>query len=539
MKRSTLTLGMAAVALSACGGGSLGNSGAAGSSGATVGTGEGATGGTATVGTAGASGSTGGAVGGTGGTGATGGLPACTFVPVDSVSFAIAGPDGMLVGATVTAAVTVAAVESCAAVGCPVQVDGTTISATSTRVRLSAAAGGSEWTLYLFNSAMPAGYLEVGDAFDMTIDAKLDTTFYPTTDQILVLERNGDVVLFAADLQRFGSPPLPNLLPFEIAVSDAGSTCQISSFICPQRSHALRVSIATDANVVVARGESATIGGMSITNGGLNEFIDTGGCDSKSSTTFAGFRLAGAGGTGGTGGATGGAGGTSGVGGGGGACIDPTPRDFVEVAITGADGAYLTTAVNAPVTVTSVASCTSTTCALTCPAAYCPQVTTAATRITLEASTQERWTLYLRNTAMPADVIEVGDNLHLAVNAALDNSLFTAINQTVMLSRDGYVVAFAANIRQHFDPPLPNFLAAGLTIEDRGAVCELAGTCVARRHDARVTAGNESRYVANGTTITVGDYSFTNGGFTEYRSTLTGCSDAPKSEALMAGFRVR
>jgi hypothetical protein len=53
----------------------------------------------------------------------------------------------------------------------------------------------------------------------------------------------------------------------------------------------LRVSVATDASVLLAAGQTGAIGGFSVTNGSLNESVDSGGCDAKSTTLIAGFRL--------------------------------------------------------------------------------------------------------------------------------------------------------------------------------------------------------------------------------------------------------
>jgi hypothetical protein len=163
------------------------------------------------------------------------------------------------------------------------------------RIRVKAAADAREWTLYLLIPAMPADFIKVGDAFDMHIDAKRQggVTANPTTDQTLVLARAGKAIVFATDMQVMsGGPPLPDLLPFGIAVSDAGTTCETTSGSCDGRSHALRVSVATDASIVLAAGQTGAIGGLSITNAGLNEFLhNRPNCDRKSSTRFAGFRL--------------------------------------------------------------------------------------------------------------------------------------------------------------------------------------------------------------------------------------------------------
>jgi hypothetical protein len=126
------------------------------------------------IGTGGSAGSTGGSagtggssLGGTGGAG-TGGapvLPACTNTGSDTGGGSIIGPDGMLVAAPVTAAVTVASVAPPVA-NQPGQI-------------VLASADQRQWTLSLFISVMPPDLIRVGDAFDLKVDASVDATFHP------------------------------------------------------------------------------------------------------------------------------------------------------------------------------------------------------------------------------------------------------------------------------------------------------------------------------------------------------------------------
>jgi hypothetical protein len=191
--------------------------------------------------------------------------------------------DGTLIAASVTEAVRVADIETCPSDTC-------TGPPGSYRILLAGVAP-TQRDLILTNTAMPSDIIEVGDELDVTIEAAVDQTLYRTVDQTVVLSRDGQAIVFAAKLQRFGSPPLPDLLPFGIAVSDAGASCESTSTACGQRSHALRVSVATDASVLLAAGQTGAIGGFSVTNGSLNESVDSGGCDAKSTTLIAGFRL--------------------------------------------------------------------------------------------------------------------------------------------------------------------------------------------------------------------------------------------------------
>jgi hypothetical protein len=249
------------------------------------------------AGAAGAAGTTGdaGAPGtGTAGTGGSGGLPLCNLSGQgDVVEFAIVGSDGNAVSAPASAAVTVAAVETCAVGACSSPTNtATRISDSAQRIFLTAV-GPQAWTLYLRDSAMPLDFLKVGDTFDMTVDAGVDSTFYQSVNQTMVLARNGQVIVFAAGLDRFGQPPLPDLQRFGFAFTDAGAYCQNSpsSIGCVDRPHTARVAAGTDAFILVGGGQTQAIGGLSITVGWFSEEFDPGSCDAKSSTVMAGFRL--------------------------------------------------------------------------------------------------------------------------------------------------------------------------------------------------------------------------------------------------------
>jgi hypothetical protein len=237
-------------------------------------------------------------VGGTGGggSGGTGGLPACTTdsAATGVVSVAIVGSDGKAIETAISAAVTVTSVDSCTTVSCASSLPSSLLPTDpmTSRIGLTASAGGS-WTLYLRNSAMPSDYIKVGDTFDLTVDAALNQTLYGTVDQTVVLARNGDLLVFAASLQRFYRLALPDLRAFDTAVLDEGAFCQSPSFFgCIPRPHTTaRVSMATDASILLRPGETGRIGDLSFTNGEFTELADTGNCDSKSRTQIAAFKL--------------------------------------------------------------------------------------------------------------------------------------------------------------------------------------------------------------------------------------------------------
>jgi hypothetical protein len=201
----------------------------------------------------------------------------------------------------VTAAVTVTSIDSCATAGCPseaipfptlgVVAAGPTIDGLATRYALTAA-DARTWTLYLRNDAMPVDFIKVDDAFDMTIQANVNTTFYSTLNQTVVLAHGSSLQVFASDQNTFVIPPLPNLAAFGVMVTDSGAICQETNSLpgsCLHRPHAATVSNGTDS-ASVASGMTARIGWLSFTNALFLELKDTGGCDGKGQTLTAGFR---------------------------------------------------------------------------------------------------------------------------------------------------------------------------------------------------------------------------------------------------------
>jgi hypothetical protein len=514
-------------------------------------------------------------VGGSGG-GGTGGLSTCNNFDGqgDVVELAIVGSDGTAIETAVSAAVTVASVDSCAAVSCPSFVSGltTTITTSAQRITLTAA-GPQQWTFYLRDSAMPADFIKVGDTFDMTIDASVDAVFYRTVNQTIVLARGGNLIVFAAGLQRFVSPPVPDLDAFGLHVSDQGATCQEGGTLgggCVLRPHtALIAASGSDASIVLGSGGTAKIAGLSVTVGQFMELFDGGACDSKSSTVMAGFREGnpgasgiggtggtGAGGTGGTGaGGTGGtsAGGTGGTsaGGTGGsglpACGSGGNGRFapgsnaVELAIVDSNGMLIESAVTSAVTVASMASCAS----VTCPTYFSgfftapPPISAAATRIVLAGPDPMQWTLYLRNDRMPADFIKVGDAFALTVDAAVEHVAWGTTRQTVVLARGSDLFVFATAISQYRGPALPDLTAFGIQVTSGGGTCDDRKDpnfiCGYRWYSALVTVAAESASVFG--TAQVGWLSFTNGGFSGEAIDYWGNCDSP-STTRMAGFRV-
>jgi len=221
------------------------------------------------------------------------------------------------------------------------------------------------------------------------------------------------------------------------------------------------------------------------------------------------------GGTGGTLTACGGAGGGS---------------DSVEVAIVGSDGNLIAAAVQAAaVTVTSIDSCT----AVTCPESFTgsfptylgPHISRDATRIVLAGASAQQWTLYLRNTSMPASLVHVGDAFDLTVAAALTDYSYGVVYQTVVLAHGSDLVLFAhtsAGISGVVMPDLINFQinvtggapyceTATVTVPPGGAGGAPGTYCGNRKLAAVVAVAGQSATLRGGETAQVGWLSVTNG----------------------------
>jgi len=321
MRSRSIIFGLIATT-AACGSGSLGTGGTAGTSatgtGGVAGTtgvggfvaGDAGAGWIDTAGTTGGAG-TGGGIAGSGGAGTGGGiagsggagtggassLPTCGGSgggSSDVVELAVVAPDGMVASDMAATAVRVTAADSCSTVTCPTTV-GTSgnsvyvsVSAMATRFLLTAS-DNRTWTVYLRNSAMPGDLIKVDDTFDMTVQGGVNSFFYKSISQTLILAHGSDLVVFASVLTSFSYPPLPLLDAFGIAVTDAGARCEGPTTVgCINRPHTVHVTVGTDG-ADVASG-TAAVGWLSFTNAAYMELHDTGNCDSKDYSQMAGFR---------------------------------------------------------------------------------------------------------------------------------------------------------------------------------------------------------------------------------------------------------
>ena len=135
----------------------------------------------------------------------------------------------------------------------------------------------------------------VGETYDLTVDASVDSSFYRTVNQTIVLARAGSVLVFGAHLEKFVAPPVPQFASAtEITIADEGAICEAPALGCGVRLHAARVTIG-GSSAVISPGQSKIVGAFFVAAFFL-EMVDTGFCDSKSGTRVAGFRTDGGGG---------------------------------------------------------------------------------------------------------------------------------------------------------------------------------------------------------------------------------------------------
>jgi hypothetical protein len=452
-------------------------------------------------------------------------VPACGGAPpAPGIEVTLVGSDGVVVATDVNAAVTIASVDSCAAVSCawtyPVssnQSPGSGSSSTATRFVL-AGASNQQWTLYLRLPGLPAGLVAPGGAFDLVVRAGIDGGPYESVYQTTVLAHGSRLVAFASNLMALsGNPPLPQLAPYGIAIGDGGIVCQPDQFTCAERPHAVRATVGTETTAAVP-GQTIQVGGLSFTNArAVDQMLNISGCHQKPASLLGGFV----------------------AGGGPGpslpACVSGDgASDVVAFGIVGSDGKPIEADASGAVTVASVDSCS----AGTCPSIDLGVSLDQATRIGLTAGDGRSWTAYLRDTAMPSDYIKVGDPFDLTIAAAAETTFYRTFDQTMVLARDGKVIVFAASLQRFFGLSVPNLRAFDMAVLDEGAYCQsfVSFGCLPRPHAARVSMATDASIVLYpGQTKAIGGLSITNGNFTE--NVDTGSCDA-KSRTAIAGFKV-
>jgi hypothetical protein len=239
-----------------------------------------------------------GGTGASGGMGATGGTGAAVCLPsTGTVDVILVGSDGHLVTTSVDDQVVVASVGLCAGVGCtPVTLpNGAMIPVPTTDLRIVLdRSNGGPLTLYLKVPQMPLDALKVGETYDLTAAAGIDAIFETTVDQTVTLLRGGRLVVFAAQLRKFGVPLLPDLHRAGVVLEDGGLTCDQGpggsvSFSCGVRQHAVRVTTTTGGSAVVQPRQTTEVADLSFTSDSYDEYVDSGFCDTKSVTRMAAF----------------------------------------------------------------------------------------------------------------------------------------------------------------------------------------------------------------------------------------------------------
>ena len=159
----------------------------------------------------------------------------------------------------------------------------------------------------------------------------------------------------------------------------------------------------------------------------------------------------------------------------------------------------------------------------------------SAIRVTLaDVASTRKWVWWLSIPDLPADQINGCDRYELTVDAA--SCPFPGGScQSVVLARNGVLVAFSVDLQAGLIP-IPNALAPwGITVADAGAVCAIPSpTCGENRHAARVTVGTETATLAPYQTATLQGLSISVGSFTAYSHTMC---DVPAT-TRMVGFRL-
>ncbi len=185
------------------------------------------------------------------------------------------GEDGLPIGESLTAAVTVSAIDGA-------------------NVTLADATGGRRWTWSPNIPNLPANRINVGDRFDLTVDAHaVQSPPGGPTCQTVVLARCGTLVAFNSERATPTCASLPPLDAWGISVTNAGPVCEHPStdIRCDGfYFFATQVSIG-NTSTVVAPGQTIARQGLSFS---LREFSGPTdyACDgARAIASMAGFRL--------------------------------------------------------------------------------------------------------------------------------------------------------------------------------------------------------------------------------------------------------
>jgi len=149
-------------------------------------------------------------------------------------------------------------------------------------------------------------------------------------------------------------------------------------------------------------------------------------------------------------------------------------------------------------------------------------------------SSGAEWSWGLKIPYMPADLIKKGDTFDLTVDAyQTPVGKATFLSQTIVLSRNGALVAFTSHLFNLMLPPLD---AWGISVTDAGTLCDLPDTnCGRRVHTARIASGAESLTAVPDQVVKIDGLTLSVGFFESTFDGGLGCDF--NSLTMMAGFR--
>jgi hypothetical protein len=151
-----------------------------------------------------------------------------------------------------------------------------------------------------------------------------------------------------------------------------------------------------------------------------------------------------------------------------------------------------------------------------------------------------RWIFFARIPDLPSDLLRVGDQIDLHVTALVVGlSTLPAINQTVVMSRNGQLILFASNLRSPTGGRMPRLDDYGIALTDEGPICNYIvlppfSSCSFSDHRTRVASGGQSATLSPGETILVGNLSLSVSVFLTYGTGIQDCDRFFPTE--MAGF---
>lgn len=231
------------------------------------------------------------------------------------------------------------------------------------------------------------------------------------------------------------------------------------------------------------------------------------------------------------------------------ACSDTSPPVDVRLCVRGADDKLVTASLDSAINVSGVDDVMSS-CDVSGSSTAAPAVSLFR-RIAVESQSGSKWTVLIQMPELPTEQVRVGETLQMTVTASPVTAFGrTAVNQTVVFSRQGTLVLFASNLEQiatsvlggtspgwrlpaaAFDL-LPDLTAWGLTLSDGGPVCSSnLINCLFVDHQVNASWGGSMRLVRR-ETVRIGTLSLSIASFARMLSN-GGCDGS--SVSRMGGF---